>query len=232
MINEKTVGLFSRSADHNYCKHYNLRNNDIYIEAGTYIGRFITKYIRNQNTYISHNAWDIQEPILVHLHKTILIEPCTWSADIINQIIDNNIVENGILIKKAITSTQMKNEKNKQNRKQKFVNWKDNYSASRMAFHDNDFSNLCEEVELETIDDIVKEHNLPRIDLLCGDVEGEEVNMIKGAEESLKKGLIKNIAICTYHKEPDYHNQIVDILKGYGFNKVKYEDGITFARLD
>lgn len=230
MIDEKIVGLFSRSADHNYCTQYNLKNDDIYVEVGTYVGRFITKIIRNQKTGISHNSWDIEEPISIHLQKTILIEPCTWSSDIIKQIIDNNIVENGVLIKKVITSTQMKNDSKRENKK-KFVNWKDNYSASRMAAHDNDFPDQCEEAELETIDDIVKEHNLPRIDLLCGDVEGEEVNMIKGAEESLKKGLIKNIAVCTYHKEPDNHNQIVEILRKYNFDKIKFEDGITFAKL-
>ena len=234
MIDVKTVSLFSKSADHNYCLHYNLKNDDIYVEAGAYIGRFITKIIRKQQTEISHNTWDIEEPISIHLKKTILIEPCTWSADIIKQIIDNDIVENGILIKKAISSTSSEKEKketNKRKRIKKFVNWKDNYSASRLAFHDNDFPEQAEEIELDTIDNLVSDLNLPRIDLLCGDIEGEEVNMIKGAEKSLEKGLIKNIAICSYHKEPDNHNDISNILKSYNYKDIKYDVGITFAKL-
>lgn len=228
-IDDKTLGLICKSADHNYCLYYNLKDDDIYVEAGAYIGRFITKIIRRQETGISHNIWDIEEPISIHLKRTILIEPCTWSADILKQIIDNNIIENGFLVKKAITSPSSPSE----NKRKKFINRKDNYNMSKLASHDNDFPDFpeqAEEIESYTIDNLVSDLNLPRIDLLCGDIEGEEVNMIKGSEESLKKGLIKNIAICTYHKEPNYHIEISRILRRHRF-RVKYEAGITLARL-
>lgn len=215
-MNYKILRLISRSADHNYCSHYNLKDDDIYVEAGAYIGRFITKYIRRQHTGLTQNAWDIETPIYIRLKKTILIEPCTWSTDILKYIIDNDIIENGLLIEKAISSKI---------EKRKFIDWEDNHTASRLTDNDN-----SKEIQVDTIDNIVNNLNLSKIDLLCGDVEGEELNMIKGAEKSLEKGLIKNIAICTYHKNPDYHNEISEILMNYNYEDIQLEAGITFAK--
>lgn len=221
-MDTKIAEQISKSADHNYCSYYQLKDEDTYVEAGAFIGRFVTKIIREQDTGLSHKMIDIQDPITIHLRNVVLIEPCSESASIIKNIINEGLIENGVLVRKAISSKK---------EKRKFVNWKNNYSASKLTLSNNDDAGQIEEIESDTIDNIVSDLNLQKIDLLCGDIEGEEVNMIKGAMKSLQRRLIKNIAICTYHNEPDNHNLIKDILWNYGFDKIKYEAGITFAKL-
>ena len=50
-----------------------------------------------------------------------------------------------------------------------------------------------QEVEIQTIDEFVRQHNLSTIDLLKIDTEGYEMNVLKGAEEMLKSKKIKLI---------------------------------------
>lgn len=220
-----TLSLIGKSADHNYCLYYQLKDDDIYVEAGAFIGRFITKIIRKQQTGISHSAVDIQESINIHLKKTVLIEPCPYSANILDEVIKEGVVENGCLVKKAITNERKKNAK--------FINWSENWNSSRLAHHDNDTVESHIDIETDSLDNILDDIGLKNenINLLCADVEGAEVELIKGAKRHLEKGLIKNIAICTYHNEPENHNLISSILWKYGFSKIKYEAGITFAKL-
>ena len=52
-----------------------------------------------------------------------------------------------------------------------------------------------ERVKCVTIDDFTYEHNLANIDYLKIDVEGAELSVLKGAQNVLKKGLVKNILI-------------------------------------
>lgn len=52
-----------------------------------------------------------------------------------------------------------------------------------------------EDVQLDTLDNYVKAQGIKRIDLLKLDVEGNELNVLKGAEASLSEGIIKAIQI-------------------------------------
>lgn len=58
------------------------------------------------------------------------------------------------------------------------------------------------DVNLETIDSYVEEHQLPRVDYIKADIEGAERDMLRGAIETIKKFRPK-ISICTYHLEDD-----------------------------
>jgi len=49
-----------------------------------------------------------------------------------------------------------------------------------------------------TLDDFVKKYDIKRIDFIKADIEGMERNLLKGAEDVIKKFKPK-IAICTYH---------------------------------
>ena len=52
---------------------------------------------------------------------------------------------------------------------------------------------ICHNVNVTTIDTIIKEFNIVRIDLLKIDVEGNEISVLKGANESLKNNIIEAI---------------------------------------
>lgn len=220
-MDQETQNLVSKSADHNYCLYYNLKDEDVYVEAGASVGRFITKNLRNLDTGLSYNIDYLELPTKV-LNKVILIEPCPQYASILRQLIEEKIIENGICIEKAISLSKGK---------AKFINWKDNYDGSRLSCHEADFPEFHIDINTDTIDNILTELNIQTVDLLAGDIEGKEVELIKSAQKYLFERRIKNIAICTYHKYPDNHNEIAEILYNYGFNKIRYEAGITFAKL-
>ena len=52
---------------------------------------------------------------------------------------------------------------------------------------------ICHEVDVTKVDSIVSELSLKSIDLLKIDSEGNELNILKGSAESLRKGIIKAV---------------------------------------
>lgn len=52
---------------------------------------------------------------------------------------------------------------------------------------------------MTAIDEFIEENNLKQIDFIKLDVEGNEIEAIKGAEKSIKR-FKPNLAICIYHK--------------------------------
>ena len=59
-----------------------------------------------------------------------------------------------------------------------------------------------ETVETVSIDDFVRENNLPRVDFIKSDIEGFERYLLEGAQETLKNFAPK-LALCTYHLPDD-----------------------------
>ena len=59
-----------------------------------------------------------------------------------------------------------------------------------------------EQVETISIDDFVRENNLPRVDFIKADIEGFERYMLAGAQETLKN-FVPKLALCTYHLPDD-----------------------------
>lgn len=78
-----------------------------------------------------------------------------------------------------------------------------NYDSNHMmgsSIVNNGKGNL--QVEIDTIDNFVKEKKLDRVDFIKADIEGAERYLLEGAKETLKNYAPK-IAICTYHLEDD-----------------------------
>ena len=59
-----------------------------------------------------------------------------------------------------------------------------------------------EPLAVTTLDDFVREHNIPRIDFIKADIEGAERDMLKGARHVLKT-FAPRLALCTYHLPDD-----------------------------
>ena len=63
-------------------------------------------------------------------------------------------------------------------------------------------SDLGKTVSCTSIDDFAKNHNLARVDMIKMDIEGYELNALRGAMETLKKFKPK-LAISVYHGGED-----------------------------
>ncbi|MBV6462169.1 MAG: hypothetical protein HJHJAOHD_02313 [Flavobacteriales bacterium] len=61
-----------------------------------------------------------------------------------------------------------------------------NRGGNRISF-DNESKKSNSKIEVERLDDWIKNRNLTRVDLIKIDVEGFELNVLKGAEESIRK---------------------------------------------
>ena len=59
-----------------------------------------------------------------------------------------------------------------------------------------------ETLAVTTLDDFVKQHNIPRVDFIKADIEGAERDMLKGARHVLKT-FAPRLALCTYHLPDD-----------------------------
>jgi hypothetical protein len=65
------------------------------------------------------------------------------------------------------------------------------------------------------IDDFVKEYNIPFIDILHSDIQGYELDMLKGAINTIEAKKIGYVFISTHSN--DLHAQCLDFLNKYGF---------------
>ncbi len=74
-----------------------------------------------------------------------------------------------------------------------------------------DFRSEGETFRVTTIDDFVRENNLPRVDFIKSDIEGFERRMLAGAQETLARFAPK-LALCTYHL-PDDPQVMAELIK-------------------
>ena len=84
------------------------------------------------------------------------------------------------------------------------------------------------DVEMKTIDSLIKQHDLDYIDFLKIDVEGHELGVIQGARESIKEGKIKVIQYEFNHPNIESRVFMRDFrkeLKDYNFYRL-LEDGV------
>ena len=86
-----------------------------------------------------------------------------------------------------------------------------------------------------SIDDLVKQRNIPKIDFIKMDIEGAEMNALKGAIQTIKTFRPK-LAIAIYHQIEDFANVvnfIAELNLGYEFHLGHYtisaQETILFA---
>lgn len=202
-IETKSVGLakvLSGEPEHQWERYYQLKRGDTYVEIGANWGRY--------GMIASRKGCD----------KIILIEPSPVNIATIQEIIYSGRLQNTILIKKAIS-----------NKKGRFQFCADgNPSAHRLATGSIDADIIY--VDVDTLDNLLTELNIDKVNLLASDCEGQEVEMIKGCERYLNEKRISNVAIGAYHN-PEYPSIIMSILKDKGFKGLKYEDGVVYGHL-
>ena len=105
------------------------------------------------------------------------------------------------------------------------------YLSSGSACHSLVFyHNKSIEVESTTIDELVNELKLPKVNLIKMDIEGANLLALEGAEEMLKRPEVK-LAIAAYHKQPNGKPElpyVANLLENKGFT-VHQRKGYLYA---
>lgn len=196
--------------EHSYQKYYTLKAGDVYVEAGAFLGR--TGRIAAQRG----------------CSKIILIEPSPSNSSAIEEMIRIGKIkgtDDTFLIRKAIW---------REKRRGMFVEWEPFNAGNRLGADGgiaaSDYPDKSVEVDVDTIDGILEDLEIDKVDLLTCDVEGSEIDLIKGASKYLSEKRILNVALCCYH-DPGYGNIAIEMLQKYEFKDLKYEDGIVFGHI-
>jgi len=73
---------------------------------------------------------------------------------------------------------------------------------------------------VRTVDCLIKEYGLNKVELLHMDVQGAELSALKGATLAFQKNMIRFVFVSTHHysisMEPDIHEKCLDLIKEYG----------------
>lgn len=85
----------------------------------------------------------------------------------------------------------------------------------------------------DTLDNILIDLDVEKVDLFAADVEGAEVGMIEGCKVYLGHEKIRNVAIAAYHNQKNFE-AISRFLGWYGFKEITWdfsEQGILYSSL-
>lgn len=185
--------------EHQWEGRYRLKEGDVFVEAGAFWGR----YGLIASKRVKENG------------KVILIEPHPFNACMIKKAIEKYGLSNVTLVEGAVWSS---------NQTISFC-IAGNPASARKA-EDSDYKNYPGEiikVKAYALDSLLSELSIDHVDLLAGDVEGAEVEMVKGAETFFTEHRIRNVAIAAYHhQELGLSEQVIAFLKSKGYKDIFY----------
>jgi len=99
-------------------------------------------------------------------------------------------------------------------------------------------------LSLVTVDGLMRDEGLDRIDLLLADIQGAELDMLHGAKEAVAAGRIRFVVVSTHHHsisgDPLTHQRCLDELERLGAHVVAEHsvsesfsgDGLVAASFD
>jgi len=178
-----------------YERHYGLKPGDVVLDVGANYGVFTIKAARK-----------VGKDGLV-----IAIEPDPVHVKYLEKNVKLNGLKNVIIVKKAVWSSR------KVLRFKRFAGGGANGIADLHLDEVGEFLEkkiLIEEinVEADTLDSIIRDLGLSRVDFIKMDIERAEVEAIKGAWKTLQK-YSPHLAIAAYHKIPPTYERSYKILE-------------------
>ena len=178
-----------------YTKYYKIKPNDVVIDIGAYHGWFT---LLNYNYNSRFYAFDIDPVNYKILNKNLFNK--FRNISFFNKGVWNQTGVSKLYGDRVGSMGSHINFKNK--RKSKDV-----------------------ECQVVTLEDIVKENNIKKIDFIKIDVEGSEIEIIESSLDLLKK-YKPNLSIATYHVRDNQKTylKIEELLKKVGYAKVFTEN--------
>jgi len=154
-----------------YLKHYEIKKGDVVIDAGASIGVFslCTAKMVGSNGIV------------------IAFEPDNSNYEILQKNVKLNNLDNIITLKKGLWS---------RNENLDFYN--DNSETSHLIFDDVIDKSKIVKIPVVKLDDELKKLGIKKVNFIKMDIEGAEVESIKGCKNILKENKV-NLAIASYH---------------------------------
>lgn len=183
-----------------YEKRYRVQKGDNVVDAGACFGMDTLKFSRE----VGNEG------------KVICIEPNEDNLTYIRRIVRLHRLKNVIIIPKALWSKKGK---------MKFYY---HISPGGHSLINKENIKKIVETEVDTLDNILKELKIDKVDFIKMDIEGAEIEALKGAKEILKNNDVK-LAIASYHKvngQPTYKT-IIPMMRKMEFNSY-FKDGISY----
>jgi len=158
-----------------YNKCYKLNKGDVVIDCGANVGY-----------YTCYAATRVGSDGLV-----IAIEPNKKIFEVLSMNVKINKFKNVLLINKGVWDKKGK---------LKFFPSEIFPQDSKFFSYPNNYIDDCYEVDVDTIDNIVNEFGIGIVNFIKIDIEGSELNAIKGATNILKSNENIKFSIASYHK--------------------------------
>lgn len=167
--------------DHNYLKHYQLKENDIILDLGACTGEFAQQHLK-----------EIKDNNCLY----VAVEPSRWNVQHLNQFLMNELPHNSMLLNTGVWSSE---------ESFKFIEKTANVMNSFEIHNDNNLSEFfgvkssneyfAPILSLQTILNVI---NKPVNFLKC-DIEGAELEVFLSYLKHNYRQNILNFAIASYH---------------------------------
>lgn len=188
-----------------YERHYHFKEGDIVVDCGANIGAFTVKAAR----------------IVGKEGKIVAIEPEEHNLSILKKNIKINGLGNYVIIPKGLWS--------KRSRMKFFLGPASGWH-SLIWKTDKFMERLFTEIEVDTLDNIMRELEIDKVDFIKMDIEGAEIEALKGMRETFANNDVK-LAIEAFHRidgKPTSET-IIPQLRNIGFG-VCEESGFIYAK--
>ncbi len=188
--------------DRIYEQYYTPKKGDAVIDVGAHIGIFTVKAAR----MVAGSGG-----------RVIAIEPDVNNLRFLEQNIKINGLKNVVVVPKGIWS--------KPDRLKLFLG---THSMTSSLYHQEWQTDNIAEVEVDSLDNMLKQVRVARADFIKMDVEGAEIEALKGMKGALAGNA--NLVISAYHEQDGKatYKTVVPRLKNEGY-KVHEEGGIVYG---
>jgi len=155
--------------------------------------------------------------------RVIAFEPMSWPAAKLRRNIELNSFNN-ISVERIGLSNARRREEN--------IYFRTSWTLDGGSAPD---SMKKESIDLMTLDEYVKEHNIQRIDFIKIDVDGYEYKAIQGARETLKRDkplILIELGSYTLREAGDDISELVNTLSGVGYKFISENTLAEFPDTD
>jgi len=190
----------SAPPEHQWEGKYRLKQGDVFVEAGAFWGKYgliASKRVGSKG-------------------RVILIEGNPYNLKMLQHVVQSYNLSNVEIVEGIVWSED--------GTKKFYI--AGNPVASKVANKDDltNFPGEIIDVKAYSLDSLLRQLQVDHVDLLAADVEGAEVEMVKGADRYFTEKRIRHVAIAAYHNQDMFPEIIIRILKSKGYKDLDYRD--------